>query len=115
MPKKKVIRDAHLNQEKKKMFMHIYEEYSDIFHLERELLTCTAVISHEIITRTNFAAENVQLYRLPDKYKPEVNKQIRKMLKHEIIQPSTNQSNALLFSNYKKSQRVRKTEIQNRN
>ena len=37
------------------------------------------------------------------------------MLKHEIIQPSTSQSNALLFSNYRKSQRVRKTEIQNRN
>jgi len=71
---KQLIRDAHLNQEKKKMFMHICEEYSDMFHLERELLTCTAVISHEITTRTDFAAENVQLYRLPDKYKPEVNK-----------------------------------------
>ena len=91
------MRTEHLNKEEKKTLLQLCEEYSDVFHLEGEPLTSTNRISHEITTRADSASVNVRPYRLPEKHKEEVNRQIREMLRHEIIRPSTSQWNAPLL------------------
>lgn len=65
--------------------------------MEGEPLTCTAAIEHEINTRADSAPVNVRPYRLPEKHKNEVNRQITEMLKAEIIRPSASQWNAPLL------------------
>jgi len=87
---KDLIRTEYLNEEKKKALERICEEFCDIFYLENNTLTCTTV-SHEINTRTDSAPVNVRPYRLPEKHKKEVNRQIEKILSEGIIRPSTSQ------------------------
>jgi len=60
-------------------------------------LTCTTAIAHEITTRVDSVPVNVQLYKLPEKHKEEVNRQITKMLDDGIIRPSMSQWNASLL------------------
>jgi len=91
---KKSLRTEHLNEEKKETLEQICEEFCDIFYLEDNVLTCTSTVSHEINTRTDSAPVNVCPYRLPEKHKKEVSRQIKKMLNEGIIRPSTSQWNA---------------------
>jgi len=60
-------------------------------------LTHTTKVEHEIITKTDSSSVNVRPYRLPEKHKIEVNRQIKEMLKQEIIRPSISQWNAPLL------------------
>jgi len=94
---KNLLRIKHLNSEERKALINICTEYSDVFHLEGDPLTHTTKIEHEIITKTNSSSVNVRPYRLPEKHKTEVNRQIKEMLKHEIIRPSISQWNAPLL------------------
>ncbi|KMQ90282.1 enzymatic polyprotein endonuclease reverse [Lasius niger] len=75
----------------------ICEEYSDIFHLSGEPLSCTATIEHEISTRADTSPVNVRPYRLPEKHKTEINLQVHEMLHDGIIQTSTSLWNAPLL------------------
>jgi len=91
------LRTQHLNAEEKQAIMRVCTDYSDIFHLEEEPLTCTATVEHEITTRADTAPVNIKPYRLPEKHKTEVNRQVQHMLKHKIIRTSTSQWNAPLL------------------
>jgi len=93
---RKQLRLEHLNREEKRAIEEICEDFCDIFHLEQDTLTCTTVIAHEITTRVDSAPVN-RPYRLPEKHKKEVNRQITKMLDYGIIRPSMSQWNALLL------------------
>jgi len=85
---KKLIRTEYLNEEEKKALEQICKEFCDIFYLEDDVLTCTSTVSHEINARTDSASVNVRPYRLPEKHKKEINRQIEKMLNEGIIHPS---------------------------
>lgn len=62
--------------------------YNDIFHLPDDELTSTNSIEHEInVTDPNPIF--TKPYRYPEIHKSEVNKQINKMLKQGIVEPST--------------------------
>jgi len=91
------LRTDHLNSEEKLAIQRICEEYQDVFYYEGEPLTCTSTVAHEINTRTDAAPVNVRPYRLPEKHKQEVNRQIKEMLKSKIITPSVSQWNAPLL------------------
>jgi len=91
---KNLIRTEHLNEEEKKALEQICEEFCDTFYLEDDVLTCTSTVSHEINTRTDSAPMNVRPYRLPEKHKKEINRQIKQMLSEGIIRPRTSQWNA---------------------
>ncbi|XP_025266084.1 uncharacterized protein LOC112638471 [Camponotus floridanus] len=82
---------ANLNEEERTL-VKICEEYNDIFHLEGKPLTCTATVEHEISTRADTAPVNVKPYRLPEKHKAEVNRQVQEMLQDEIIKTSTSRA-----------------------
>jgi len=82
---KKSLRTEHLNEEEKGALKQICEEYCDTFYLEDNVLTCISTLSHKINTRIDNAPVNVRPYRLPEKHKKEVSRQIEKMLDEEII------------------------------
>ncbi|XP_036141761.1 uncharacterized protein LOC118645219 [Monomorium pharaonis] len=93
----KLLQLKHLNEEEKKAIQALCEEFSDVFYLEGDKLTYTTLVEHEIHTRTESASVNVRLYRLPEKQKTEVDKQIREMLEQGIICQSKSQWNAPLL------------------
>jgi len=87
---KNSLRTDHLNEEEKETLEQICEEFCDTFYLD-DMLSCTSTVSHEINTRTDSASVNIRPYRLPEKHKKEVSRQIDKMLNEGIIRPSTSQ------------------------
>lgn len=62
-----------------------------------EPLSCTATLEHAISTRADTAPVNMKPYRLPEKHKAEVNKQVQEMLEEGIIRRSASQWNAPLL------------------
>lgn len=85
---KEKLRLEHLNPEEQKSILDLCIQYKDIFHLsEQDILTSTNSITHEIDI-TNPSPVYTKSYRYPEIHKKEVNRQIDKMLKQGIIQPS---------------------------
>jgi len=93
----KVLETEHLNQEERESLIHICEQYSDIFHLEGDKLTCTDTVYHEINTDTSIQPINERPYRLPFKHKQEIDKQITKLEEDNIVTPSKSPWNAPLL------------------
>ncbi|CAK1579237.1 unnamed protein product [Parnassius mnemosyne] len=83
----KQLRTSHLNSEEKNALLDICSNYSDIFHLPDDQLTCTTAIEHKIKTNTDVPIQT-KSYRFPECHKKEVEKQISKMLDQNIITPS---------------------------
>lgn len=106
-----LIRTEHLNKEERKTLLELCREYNDVFHLEGETLTHTTKIEHEITTRIDSAPVNIRPYRLPERHKNEVDRQIKEMLKQEIIRPSMSQWNAPLLVVPKKTDAAGKTKL----
>jgi len=102
------LRTDHLNNEEKQAIQRLYEKYQDVFYCEGESLTCTSTVAHEINTRADVVPVNVRPYRLPEKHKQEVNRQIKEMLQNKIIRPSVSQWNAPLL--VVKGRRIRESE-----
>jgi hypothetical protein len=85
-------RKASQSQKQRKFYsLKICEDYNDVFHLEGESLTAA---QHEIATRADSTPVNARPYRLPEKHKTEVNRQIQEMLNNKIIRHSNSQWNA---------------------
>ncbi|KAL0130247.1 hypothetical protein PUN28_002085 [Cardiocondyla obscurior] len=79
---------------KKRKLEKICLHYCDIFYLEGDALTYTAAVKYEVNTPSENPPINSRPYRLPEKHKEEVNRQIDKMLKEDIIRQSSSQWNA---------------------
>lgn len=90
------IRDEHLNEEEKASLHGIINEYDDVFHVEGDSLSMTNLTEHEINTE-NHPPISVKTYRYPEVHKAEVEKQIKKLLKEGIIQPSLSPWSAPLW------------------
>lgn len=87
----------HLNQKERESLMPICEEYSNIFHLDGDKLSCTDQIYHEIKTSEAAQLINVRPYRLPFKHRQEIDRQIQKLEEDNIITPSKSPWNAPLL------------------
>lgn len=81
------IRHEHLNSEEKKVLLDCCTQYTDIFYLEGDPLTCTNAIQHSINTG-DAPPIHVKSYRFPEVHKQEVENQMQKMLAQNIIRPS---------------------------
>ncbi|KAL4112118.1 hypothetical protein QTP88_015966 [Uroleucon formosanum] len=88
---------SHLNQEERESLIPICEEYSNIFQLDGDKLTCTDQIYHEIKTSEAAQPINVRPYRLPFKHRQEIDRQIQKLEEDNIIAPSKSPWNAPLL------------------
>lgn len=94
---RETLRTDHLNQAERKSLFEICDEYKDIFYLPGDFLSSTNTVQHYIPIFRDSAPINVKPYRLPEKHKQEVNRQIQEMLDSNIIRPSTSQWNAPLI------------------
>ncbi|KAL6423096.1 hypothetical protein ACFW04_010527 [Cataglyphis niger] len=97
-----------INTTDREALLRICKNFCDIFHVDGESLTCTATVEHEINTRTDISPMNMRPYRLPEKHKTEVNKQV---LKDRIIWTSTSQWNAPLLVVPKKADASGKSKL----
>lgn len=97
------LRTEHLNKEEYDSLMTICREFSDIFHLEGDKLSCTNAVYHEIYVNPATQPINERPYRLPFKHKQEIDKQIQKLQEENIIAPSRSPWNAPLLVVPKKS------------
>lgn len=77
--------------------MKICEDFRNIFVLEGDKLTCTQAVKYNIVTRTDSSAVNVRPYRLRERHKHEVKREIEEMLWDKIIRPSVSQWNTPLL------------------
>lgn len=80
----------HLTQTEREV-----NNYRDIYYLPGDKLTCTSNIQHEIPLLPNSSPINVS--RIPEAQKEEINKQVEKLLANDIICPSSNPYNAPIF------------------
>lgn len=83
----KQLRISHLNAEEAQALLQLCSDFSDIFHLPGEHLSCTNALKHEIKTTSDIPI-HTKTYRFPEVHKAEVKNQINKMLEQNIIEPS---------------------------
>ncbi|KAL4149788.1 hypothetical protein QTP88_003652 [Uroleucon formosanum] len=92
-----LLNTEHLNTEERESLISTCEQYSDIFHLEGEPLTCTDAVFHEVNTPATTQPINERPYRLPHRHKEEINKQMKQLEEDNIIAPSRSPWNAPLL------------------
>jgi hypothetical protein len=91
------IRCDHMNEEEKQSILGICKQYSEIFLLEGDKLTCTNAITHEIKIKTDQPPIYKRPYRLPQAQQAEIERQINQMESDDIIEPSMSPWNAPLL------------------
>ena len=91
-----------LNREEVESLLPIFKDFSHVFHLPNEPLTCTNSLAHTINT-TSDNPINVKNYRYPFKLRNEVSKQVQDMKNQGIITPSNSPWNAPIWIVPKKS------------
>lgn len=95
---KKALRMEHLNREEKSILLKICETYNDIFQIfVRKTVKQENAVKHKIRVKTDTASINIRLYRLPEKHKEEVDRQIQEMLDNNILRRSKSEWNAPLL------------------
>ncbi|KAL7297509.1 hypothetical protein TKK_0009873 [Trichogramma kaykai] len=82
------IRTDHMNEKEKTKIIQLCKKYSECFYDEQEKLTATNAITHKIPT-TNEKPMYVKSFRYPYHLRKEIQNQIQKLLKSNIIRPST--------------------------
>lgn len=91
------VKTDHLNREEKQLILDLCKEYSDIFHFPGEPLSCTTAVQHSIRTPPDSPPINVPPYRLPQAQQAEIQRQVDKMEKENIIVKSMSPYNAPLL------------------
>lgn len=86
--------DNNLNIEEKNEILSIIEDFSDIFHLKDEVLSCTDNYQHFIPLFTDTAPIYTRPYRTPQTQKIHVDNEVQKLLSEDIIEHSTSAWNS---------------------
>lgn len=94
---KNLLKTDHMNLEEKVSIEELCSEFSDIFFLEGDKITCTDAVYHEIRTPGTTQPIYQRPYRLPYSQKEEIDNQIEKLEKDGIIGPSDSPWNAPLL------------------
>lgn len=91
------LRLDHANMEERKSVEDLCYEYSDIFHLEGDIISCTDATEHEIKTPNASQPIHQRPYRLPYSQQAEINKQVEELLEAGVITTSDSPWNAPLL------------------
>ena len=75
----------HLNTDQQRALLTLLDEFSDCFS---EIPGFTSVVTHSIPLTDDFKPKRLPAYRVPERLKTEVSKQIHEMLENQIIRPS---------------------------
>lgn len=81
----------NLNKEERESVEKICAKYSDIFFLPGDKLETANICEHSIKLKNNINPIYTKPYRLPQSLKPEIKKQINKMLEDDIIEESNSE------------------------
>lgn len=73
----------HLNDEEKKSFNEIIEEFSDVFYLEGDQLNSNKIFEHEIILKEK--SKPIRQYKTPFNLRGELDKSIKKMVEADMV------------------------------
>ena len=96
------------NEVMKGPLIKVLNDYRDVVSLEGEKIRSTKFLEHKIRLKDPPKNVNLPPYRIPHKYRDELEKINSKMLKEDIIEPSTSPYNySPLFCVTKKSGEVR--------
>jgi len=87
----------HLNTEERKLLVQTCLDYQDVFNLPGDKLSSTDAARHVINVKPGTEPINTRPYRLPDTQKLEVDKQVKKLLREEIIEESFSPWNSLIL------------------
>lgn len=101
----------HLNSEEKSSIETICTKYSDLFFLPGDKLTTTNIYEQSITLRPNVTSTYVKPYRLPQSMKPEIDRQVKQMLKDDIIEESSSEWNSPVLLVPKKSEGCKKWRL----
>lgn len=101
----------HLNSEEKNSIEIICSKYSDVFFLPGDKLNTTNVYQQSITLKPNVNPVYVKPYRLPQAMKPEIDRQIKQMLKDDIIEEAQSDWNSPVLLVPKKSEGSKKWRL----
>lgn len=101
----------NLNKEERDSIEKICAKYSDIFFLPGDKLETTNIGEQSIKLKNNINPIYTKPYRLPQSLKPEVNKQINKMLQDDIIEESSSEWSSPILLVPKKSDGAQKWRL----
>ena len=91
------------NEVMKGPLIKVLNDYRDVVSLEGEKIRSTKLVEHKIRLKDPQKIVNLPPYRIPHKYRDELEKINSKMLKDDIIEPSTSPYNSPLICVTKKS------------
>jgi hypothetical protein len=76
---------AHLTETQRRELFEILDKYPDVFS---DVPGYCDVVEHEIPVTADFQPKRLRAYRVPEKLKPEVDRQIAELLERGFIKPS---------------------------
>jgi len=96
---RKELRTEHLNSEERVSLLKICEEYNDVFYFSGDKLTFTTAAEHAVPTPAvdPTRGTNSKPYRIPEVHREEVRRQTDKMLRDDILEPSTSPWNSQIL------------------
>lgn len=86
----------HLNSEERSLTTKLILDFKDLFYREGDVLSATCQVEHEIITTIDKPL-HTKIYRYPQIYELEIQKQIKDMLRQNIIRESNSPFNSPLW------------------
>ncbi|KAG6453944.1 hypothetical protein O3G_MSEX008407 [Manduca sexta] len=93
----------YLNEEERQSIEAICAKYSDVFYIDGDKLSTTNIYEQSITVKPNFTPVYVKQYRLPQSLKPEIAKQVNKMIDDDIIEESNSEWSSPILLVPKKS------------
>lgn len=94
---KESLRVDHMTTEEREATQELCSEFSDIFHLDGDKISCTDAVYHEINTPSTSQPIYQKPYRLPYAQRGEIARQVKEMERDGIITPSNSPWNAPLL------------------
>ena len=91
------------NEVMKGPLIKVLNDYRDVVSLEGEKIRSTKLVEHKIRLQDPKKIVNLPPYRIPHRYRDELEKINSKMLKYDIIESSTSPYNSPLICDTKKS------------
>lgn len=82
--------------------LNLCRNYTDVFAIETDKVTCNNFYKQKLKLKDDTPVY-IKNYRLPQVYKPEIEKQINKMIEDDIIEPSASEYNSPILLVPKKS------------
>lgn len=87
---------SHLNEDEKNKIMCLLRDFTDLFYVEGDNLSATTEIEHQIITNSDRPLYS-KIYRYPQVHESEIQRQIKDMLRQNIIRESNSPYNSPLW------------------